>query len=165
MQRIKRIIHNPSPSNLLHRTFFNSFKPTNPSQLQRNFTPIKLYPVLQTPRNVPDSILKPPYITNPYYDPRSSQNRDLPEIKDSVKIQKMRTACKFASMIREYAGQCCIAGRTTEEVDRLVHEYVISLGIYPSPLGYAQFPKSLCTSINEVICHGIPGKIQALYCT
>ena len=47
-------------------------------------------------------------------------------------------------------------GVTTDEIDRVVHEFVCDAGAYPSPLGYKAFPKSLCTSVNEVICHGIP---------
>lgn len=47
-------------------------------------------------------------------------------------------------------------GVTTEEIDKVVHDYIIEHGAYPSPLGYYNFPRSCCTSINEVICHGIP---------
>lgn len=49
-------------------------------------------------------------------------------------------------------------GITTDEIDAVVHEATISRGAYPSPLNYRQFPKSVCTSINETICHGIPDK-------
>lgn len=45
---------------------------------------------------------------------------------------------------------------TTEEIDRAVHERCIDMGVYPSPLGYRGFPKSVCTSVNNVVCHGIP---------
>jgi methionyl aminopeptidase len=49
------------------------------------------------------------------------------------------------------------AGRTTDEIDRLTHGFIVDrLGCYPSPLGYNKFPKSICTSINDVLCHGIP---------
>lgn len=48
------------------------------------------------------------------------------------------------------------AGVTTDEIDKIVHQFIIDNGGYPSPYNYHKFPKSLCTSVNEVICHGIP---------
>ena len=71
-------------------------------------------------------------------------------------LENMKTACKFARDTLEYASELVKPGVTTDCIDRKVHEFVISQGIYPSPLGYRGFPKSLCSSINEVMCHGIP---------
>ena len=68
----------------------------------------------------------------------------------------MRLACRYAAAIRHFASQQLRPGRTTDEVDALVHRECVRLQVYPSPLGYAGFPKSLCTSINQVACHGIP---------
>ena len=55
-----------------------------------------------------------------------------------------------------YAGSLAVPGVTTDEIDRKVHDFIVAKGGYPSPLHYAGFPKSICTSINEVVCHGIP---------
>lgn len=68
----------------------------------------------------------------------------------------MRAAGSIASQTLDYLAEHIRAGITTDELDRLAHEFITSKGAYPSPLGYQGFPKSICTSINEVICHGIP---------
>lgn len=69
----------------------------------------------------------------------------------------MRRANEIAARVLAYAGEVAIqVGATTDEIDAIVHDQTIRLGAYPSPLGYAGFPKSVCTSINEVVCHGIP---------
>jgi methionyl aminopeptidase len=78
------------------------------------------------------------------------------EVKDVEAIGRMRRACALASRVRAFAGEQVRVGRTTDEIDALVHAEVIRLGIYPSPLGYANFPKSICTSVNQVVVHGIP---------
>lgn len=71
-------------------------------------------------------------------------------------IQRMRQAGQAAAEILSLAGRSVAPGVTTDELDALVHEECIRLGGYPSPLNYQGYPKSLCTSVNEVICHGIP---------
>lgn len=71
-------------------------------------------------------------------------------------IEGLRVACKLGREVLDIAGQAIAIGTTTEEIDRLVHEACIDRECYPSPLNYYNFPKSCCTSINEVICHGIP---------
>jgi len=80
----------------------------------------------------------------------------LIEVKTSEEIEKMRAAGKLAREILDMAGRAVKVGVTTDEIDNLVHEAVIQAGAYPSPLNYHGFPKSCCTSVNEVICHGIP---------
>ena len=69
----------------------------------------------------------------------------------------MRRAGRFNAQLMDYVRPHVKAGVTTGEIDRLVHEYTIKHGHTPAPLGYQGFPKSICTSVNEVICHGIPG--------
>ncbi|HFE46614.1 MAG TPA: type I methionyl aminopeptidase, partial [Nannocystis exedens] len=64
--------------------------------------------------------------------------------------------CRLAASVLEYIEPFVKPGVTTEELNRLCHEYIVKAGAYPSPLNYHGFPKSICTSINEVICHGIP---------
>ena len=90
-------------------------------------------------------------------DPRHSQHklRGI-EIKDAASVAAMRRSCAAASLIRAYAGSCVRVGRSTDEIDALVHAEVLRHGWYPSPLGYAGFPKSICTSVNQVVVHGIP---------
>lgn len=71
-------------------------------------------------------------------------------------IERIRQACQLAARMRQYAGSLVKPGITTDEIDRAVHEKIIQAGAYPSPLGYYGFPKSICTSVNEVVVHGIP---------
>lgn len=68
----------------------------------------------------------------------------------------IRAACKIARGAIDAGHRAVAVGVTTEEIDRVVHEYIISQGAYPSPLNYYNFPRSCCTSVNECICHGIP---------
>jgi methionyl aminopeptidase len=71
-------------------------------------------------------------------------------------IAKIRRAGRISSQALDVVGASLRAGMTTDEIDSIGHDFVISAGAYPSTLGYRNYPKSLCTSINEVICHGIP---------
>jgi methionyl aminopeptidase len=68
----------------------------------------------------------------------------------------MRVNCKIGREALDLAHKAVAPGVTTEEIDRIVHEYIIEQDAYPSPLNYYNFPRSLCTSLNEIICHGIP---------
>jgi methionyl aminopeptidase len=68
----------------------------------------------------------------------------------------MRAAGKLAALVLDKAAELVAPGATTESVDAALHALVVSRGAYPSPLNYGGFPKSVCTSVNEVICHGIP---------
>jgi methionyl aminopeptidase len=68
----------------------------------------------------------------------------------------MRVAGRVAARAMREAARAIAPGVTTDEIDRIGHEYLLDHGAYPSTLGYRGFPKSLCTSVNEVICHGIP---------
>jgi methionyl aminopeptidase len=70
----------------------------------------------------------------------------------------MRASCKLAAQVLQAAGQLVRPGITTDEIDAAVHQMVVDAGAYPSPLNYGRFPKSVCTSVNEVMCHGIPDK-------
>ena len=78
------------------------------------------------------------------------------EVKDAETIAKMRVACRLAAEARDLVGEHVAPGVTTDELDRIGHEFLCDHGAYPSTLGYRGFPKSCCTSLNEVICHGIP---------
>ena len=77
-------------------------------------------------------------------------------IKTKDEIQKMRSAGKFAAEILDFITPFVLPGVSTEELNRRCHEYIVDHGSIPAPLHYRGFPKSICTSINEVVCHGIP---------
>lgn len=79
------------------------------------------------------------------------------EIRSPREIDAMRVACQMAADTLLLVGDRLRPGMTTEEINRLVHEDTLARGAYPSPLNYRGFPKSVCTSVNEVVCHGIPG--------
>ena len=79
-----------------------------------------------------------------------------PEVKDADTIERMRVAGRLAAQALQVVGRHVEPGVTTDELDRIGHEFLCDHGAYPSTLGYRGFPKSLCTSVNEVICHGIP---------
>ncbi len=86
------------------------------------------------------------------------------EIMSSANLEKMRASCQLAAKCLLMVGPHIKPGVTTDEINKLVHEFVTANDAYPSPLNYRPsgaprpFPKSVCTSINEVVCHGIPGK-------
>jgi methionyl aminopeptidase len=101
---------------------------------------------------VPASIPRPEYVDQPA--PRLFIG---PEVKDAETIERMRVACRLAARARELVGSHVAPGVTTDELDRIGHEFLCDHGAYPSTLGYRGFPRSLCASVNEVVCHGIPG--------
>jgi methionyl aminopeptidase len=102
-------------------------------------------------RHVPTGIPRPEYVDRP-----APRRYTGPEVKDPATIAAMRRAAKIAAQALAEVGRQIRPGVTTDELDRVGHEFMIDNGTYPSTLGYRGFPKSLCTSLNEVICHGIP---------
>jgi methionyl aminopeptidase len=78
------------------------------------------------------------------------------DVYDAETVERIRAAGRIAAGAVEAVGAAIRPGVTTDELDRIAHEYVTDHGAYPSTLGYRGFPKSCCTSLNEVICHGIP---------
>ncbi|KAG9051603.1 Methionine aminopeptidase 1 [Tulasnella sp. UAMH 9824] len=115
------------------------------------------YP-LSPKRAVPDSIPRPDYADHPKGIPISERTADAntPKILKPDEIEKMRVVSRMGREILDLAASYVKPGITTDEIDAVVHQATISRGAYPSPLNYRQFPKSVCTSINETICHGIP---------
>jgi methionyl aminopeptidase len=101
-------------------------------------------------RQVPSSITAPEYVG------RKRPRLGEPDVKDAETIERMRVAGRIAAQALEEVGRHVTPGVTTDELDRVGHEFLVSHGAYPSTLGYRGYPKSLCTSLNEVICHGIP---------
>lgn len=101
--------------------------------------------------SVPKHIQRPPYVgleTPPAYTGDNTYTEK--------EIEKIRAAGRIASRAIDAVEAALHPGMTTHEIDVIVHDYVISHGAYPSTLGYRGYPKSCCTSVNEVICHGIP---------
>ena len=109
-------------------------------------TPGKVSP----PRKVPSTIERPEYVG------KKSPKTGEPDVKTPETIEAMRVAGRIAGRALAEVGRAVRPGITTDELDRIGHEFLLDHGAYPSTLGYRGFPKSLCTSINEVICHGIP---------
>ena len=110
-------------------------------------TPGTLSPI----RLVPNSIVRPEYVGKTQ--PARWTGSD---IKTPEQIELIRAAGTIAARAIELVGENCLPGVSTDELDRIAHEYLLSQGAYPSTLGYRGYPKSICSSINEVICHGIP---------
>jgi len=102
-------------------------------------------------RTVPDHIARPSYA-----DTGEVERWDEPVVKSPEVIDAMRHAGRVASEVLRLAGEFLQPGITTDDVDAYVHDLFIERGAYPSTLNYHGYPKSLCTSANEVICHGIP---------
>jgi methionyl aminopeptidase len=107
--------------------------------------------VLSPPRSVPASIQRPEYVGKPAPTPYTG-----PDVQSPETIEKIRRAGKIAAQAMAEVSRHIAPGVTTDELDRIGHEFLCDHGAYPSTLGYRGYPKSLCTSVNEVICHGIP---------
>ncbi len=102
-------------------------------------------------RDVPLSIPRPDYAASGV--PSRGNGRD---VRTPEELVRLRRSCKAAARILKAAGAMVKPGITTDAIDEFVHALTVKEGGYPSPLNYRGFPKSVCTSVNEVICHGIP---------
>ena len=172
-------LYPPSSSSLLHEEVYeravqnalafdaaNDLHDDSWRQTQKQYTllnPMKPYPRLLSQRK----IISSSHSNNPDYFPSyattgqvgpSAYPIDTVILHDEISITKLRVAGKLA---RQLLDTICnpviaIAGSTTESIDTILHHTVLKYNAYPSPLNYAGFPKSVCTSVNEVICHGIP---------
>lgn len=103
-------------------------------------------------RTVPAHIERPEYV----WKDEVQENVGEPWIQSAEVIEKMRDTSRIAAEALREAGAAVAPGITTDELDRIAHEYMLDHGAYPSTLGYRQYPKSTCISLNEIICHGIP---------
>jgi methionyl aminopeptidase len=102
-------------------------------------------------RDVPRSIPRPEYVDKPAPSPYEGSFVTEPDT-----LERMRVAGKLAAQALAAVGDAIAPGVTTDELDAVGHDFLVNHGAYPSTLGYRGYPKSLCTSVNEVICHGIP---------
>lgn len=112
---------------------------------------------LSSRRSVPASIPRPDYVDRPAPAPFEGSDVQTPET-----IEAMRIAGRIAANALAEVGRNIKPGVTTDELDRIGHEFLVDHGAYPSTLGYRGFPKSLCSSLNEVICHGIPDSTELI---
>jgi methionyl aminopeptidase len=111
-----------------------------------------LTPGTQTPwREVPAPIRRPEYVGR-----KAPARWTGSDVQDADTIERMRVAGRIAAQALAEVGRHVAPGVTTDELDRIAHEFLVERAAYPSTLGYKGFPKSCCTSLNEVICHGIP---------
>jgi methionyl aminopeptidase len=153
--------NNWSEHKLVHKTIGNkkietTYNPWPDFEFSGTLKPC--YP-LSAKRSVPEHILRPDYADHPLGESECEQSiKGSTHIKvlNDEEIESMRIAGRLAREVLDVAYSAIGVGVTTDEVDRLVHEACIERECYPSPLNYYNFPKSCCTSVNEVICHGIP---------
>jgi methionyl aminopeptidase len=113
----------------------------------RTLSPGRISPT----RPVPQHIKRPEYVGRPAPSPFGGS-----DVQSRDTLEAMRVAGRLAADALHEVGRHVAPGVTTDELDHIGHEYLCDHGAYPSTLGYRNFPKSLCTSLNEVICHGIP---------
>ena len=106
--------------------------------------------VVSPARHVPGDIGRPPYITGTAPGPGG------PQVLRGDELDRMRHACRVAAEVLIETGAAVAPGVTTDQLDAVAHEAYVAKGAYPSTLGYRGYPKSICTSVNEIVCHGIP---------
>lgn len=88
--------------------------------------------------------------------------RSTLRLKSDLEIEKIRNAGRIAAQALDLVEKHVVPGKTTLELDKICHDFIISKGAIPAPLNYKGFPKSICTSINNVVCHGIPSSAEVL---
>lgn len=143
-------------SNRMHVTMMGKGFAAGPAfKYSGSIRPGKVAP----PGTVPPEIGKPDYALDGKPKGRGKAlNWDI-EVKSAEDIQRMRIAGRIAREVLDIAISSVRVGMTTEELDKIVHRETVARNSYPSPLNYHGFPKSVCTSINEIICHGIPSDV------
>ncbi|RSH79262.1 Methionine aminopeptidase 1 [Apiotrichum porosum] len=130
------------PANMRNYAFTGTLRPVYP---------------LSERRVVPSHIPRPDYADHPQGASACEAVRERGvKILNKEEIDGMRRVCRLAREVLDIVASHIKVGVTTDELDRICHEACIERDSYPSPLNYAKFPKSICTSVNEVICHGIP---------
>ncbi len=111
--------------------------------------------VISKPLAVPKSITRPEYVGK-----RAPAEWTGGHVKTQEQVEKIRAAGKLAAQAIELAGNSIVPGMKTNDLDIIVHDFLVANNAYPSTLGYRGFPKSCCTSVNEIICHGIPDDLE-----
>lgn len=124
--------------------------------MPRDFVSGSLTPgVVSKPLSVPKHIVKPEYVGK-----RAPAEWTGGHVKNPEQVELIRAAGKLAAQAIDLAGNSIEVGMRTNDLDVIVHEFLITKGAYPSTLGYRGFPKSCCVSVNEIICHGIPDDLE-----
>lgn len=142
----KRIFYFP----IIFRTIFRRAR--NPSTKTYDIITSGGYKTNALPRVVPKEIPRPNHIYNLVHGPYQPSIL----IKNQWQLEGIRAACRRARTIIDRASESVEAGITTDAIDRIVHDLCISLGCHPAPLHYENFPRSCCTSVNNIALHGIP---------
>ncbi|EDV25612.1 uncharacterized protein TRIADDRAFT_55901 [Trichoplax adhaerens] len=149
---LHKLLHNMDKQNGNKNTFTEKWPGYSYTGKLRSFP-------LSSPRTLPDSIARPDYADEgiPIGEQKLRGNNTI-KILSAADIEKARKSARLGREVLEEGFKASKPGVTTDEIDRVVHEACIERDCYPSPLNYYNFPKSCCTSVNEVICHGIPDK-------
>lgn len=130
----------------------------NPYPEHRYTGPLRPHYPLSAKRILPATIEKPDYADDPNGHPYSEmqiRGSSIIAVLTDEEIEKMRVVCRLGREVLEIGKAMVAEGVTTDEIDEAVHQACVERDAYPSPLNYYNFPKSCCTSVNEVICHGI----------
>lgn len=142
-----------------------SFHPKDDSETYNPFSEFEFtgdvrptYPLSIKPR-IPDSIKRPDYALDgqPISEMKADRSNSVRVLSED-EIKKMRVVCKLGREVLDATAAAIKPGVTTEQLDDIIYAECIKRKAYPSPLNYYNFPKSVCTSVNEIICHGIPDK-------
>ena len=151
----------------LHKLIHINQEPTGPDGLlPPNFKGFKftgkLRPGIVSPMAKAPQNPRPDYAISgvPKSELHQNKTNNIPKVTKPEDIQDLKEACLIARQALDLGHKNVRVGITTNEINEIVHDFIVSKGGYPSPLNYHGFPKSLCTSINEVICHGIPDSRQ-----
>lgn len=140
------------------KTFWSRNKPPPPPRSDASYKVV--LPGTVSPQVRPDEFARA--VPLPFYarTGRLATNRrqedDDPHLHSAEEVDRIRRACALAKKILVQAGEAIRVGVTTDEIDQLVFDLALAHNAYPSPLNYRGFPKSVCTSVNNVVCHGIP---------
>jgi len=149
----------------LEKTANVSAKMTEEERMTTNYPDFRGYtfsgglrPALVTPKvKMPEGTLCPDYAFHPSGVSEAERigQKEVPVLEGKA-LETMREACRLGREVLDLAGRFMKIGVTGDEVDRIVYQACVDRKIYPSPLNYFNFPKTVCVSPNEVICHGIP---------
>ncbi|BEI83882.1 hypothetical protein CcaverHIS002_0404860 [Cutaneotrichosporon cavernicola] len=151
-----KIVHNIVKMSADAESDKNSTLPANMRNYPFTGTMRPVYP-LSPRRAIPKGIKKPDYADDPNgFSPCEAVRERSIRVLNAQEIEGMRKVCRLSREVLDYTASFIRPGITSDELDAICHQASIDRDCYPSPLNYSKFPKSVCISINEVICHGIP---------
>ncbi len=145
---VHKLIHNKPEAKDQPSEVFKNYKFSGPLR------PGYVSPMVQ----VLNHILKPDYAISsvPKSEIEHNKHNKIPKITDPTDLANLKEAALISRQALDLGHKSLKVGITTDEINNIVHDFIVSKEAYPSPLNYHGFPKSICTSVNEVICHGIP---------